>query len=95
MRLRKPKRLPLLLVRVSRTGQQFGRRQQQRAATAAQIQHLLVAAQPEIAEDARPHLELTDSRRPQVRAHEQHQPEREQAGHHGADEGIGHDGAYR
>jgi hypothetical protein len=43
----------------------------------------------------RPCLELADSRRPQVRAHEQHQPEREQAGRHGADEGAGRDVAHR
>lgn len=58
-------------------------------------EHLLAAAPPEIAEDARPYLELADSRRPQVRAHEQHQPERERAGHHGADEGAGRDVAHR
>ncbi|MFG2018728.1 hypothetical protein [Actinomadura geliboluensis] len=42
----------------------------------AEVQDVLVAAQPQVAEDAGPHFELADAGRPQVRADEQRESER-------------------
>jgi hypothetical protein len=57
-------------------GEQPGGRHEQGAASAAEVQDVLVAAQPQVAEDAGPHFELADAGRPQVRADEQHEGER-------------------